>query len=38
MALLDVPVAKEVSQVAKDGEDAIAHVGEHGHQERSLLK
>lgn len=32
MALLDVPVAQEVSEVAKDGEDAIAHVGEHGHQ------
>lgn len=32
LALLDVPVAKEVSQIAKDGEDAVAHVGEHGHQ------
>lgn len=32
MALLNVPMAKEVSEVAKYGEDAIAHVGEHGHQ------
>lgn len=32
VALLNVPMAKEVSEVAKDGEDAIAHVGEHGHQ------
>lgn len=38
MALLDVPVAKEVSEVAKDGENAVAHVGEHGHQKRSFLK
>lgn len=37
MALLNVPVAKKVSEVAKDGEDAIPHVGQHGHQERSLL-
>lgn len=37
MALLNVPVAKKVSEVAKNGEDAIAHVGEHGHQEWSLL-
>ena len=32
VALLDAPVAKEVSEVAEDGEDAVAHVGEHGHQ------
>lgn len=38
VAFLDVPVAKEVSEVAEDGEDAITHVGEHSHQERSLLK
>lgn len=38
MALLNVPMAKEVSEVAKYGEDAIAHVGEHGHQQRCLLK
>lgn len=38
MALLNVPVAEKVSEVAKDGEDAVAHVGQHGHQERSLLK
>lgn len=37
MALLDIPVAKKVSEVAKDGEDAITHVGEHSHQQRSLL-
>lgn len=37
MALLNVPVAKKVSEVAKDGEDAIPHVGQHGHQEWSLL-
>lgn len=37
MALLNVPVAEKVSEVAKDGEDAIAHVGQHGHQEWSLL-
>lgn len=37
VALLNVPVAEEVSEVAEDGEDAIAHVGEHGHQERRLL-
>lgn len=38
VTLLNVPVAKEVPEVAEDGEDAITHVGEHGHQERSLLK
>lgn len=38
MTLLNVPVAKEVPEVAKDGEDAVTHVGEHGHQERSLLE
>lgn len=32
VTLLDVPVAQEVSEVAKDGEDAVAHVGEHSHQ------
>lgn len=37
VALFDVPVAEKVSEVAKDGEDAIAHVGEHSHQEWSLL-
>lgn len=38
MALLDVPVAEEVSEVAEDGEDAVAHVGEHSHQQRRLLE
>lgn len=37
VALFDVPMAEKVSEVAKNGEDAIAHVGEHGHQEWSLL-
>lgn len=37
MALLNVPVAEKVSEVAKDGEDAITHVGEHSHQQWSLL-
>lgn len=37
MALLNVPVAEKVSEVAKDGEDAIPHVGQHSHQEWSLL-
>lgn len=32
MAFFDVPVAEEVSEVAKDGEDAIAHVGEYSDQ------
>lgn len=38
MTLLNVPMAKEVPEVAEDGEDAVTHVGEHGHQEGSLLK
>lgn len=38
VALLHAPVAKEVSEVAEDGEDAVAHVGEHGHQKGRLLK
>ena len=38
VALLDVPVAHEVAQVPEDGEDAVAHVGEHGHQQRRLLE
>lgn len=38
VALLDVPVAQKVSEVAKYGEDAVAHVGEHRHQQRGLLK
>lgn len=37
MALLNAPVAEKVSEVAKEGEDAIPHVGQHGHQEWSLL-
>lgn len=38
VARLDAPVAEEVPEVAKDGEDAVAHVGEHSHQQRSLLE
>lgn len=38
MALLDVPVAKKVSEVPKDGKNTITHVGEHSHQKRSLFK
>lgn len=38
MAPFDAPVAKKVSEVAKDGEDAITHVGKHSHKQRSLLK
>lgn len=38
VTLLDVPLAQEVSEVAEDGEDAVAHVGEHSHQQRGLLK
>lgn len=37
VALFNVPVAEKVSEVAKDGEDSIAHVGEHGHKKWSLL-
>lgn len=37
MALLNVPVAEKVPEVAEDGEDAVAHVGQHGHQQRRLL-
>ena len=35
---LDPPAAQEVPQVAEHGEDAVAHVGEDRHQQRSLLK
>lgn len=38
MALLDVPLAEEVSEVAEDGEDAVTHVGEDGHQERGFFE
>lgn len=38
MALFDAPVAKEVPEVSENGEDAIAHVGEHGDQQGCLLK
>lgn len=38
VALLDLPVAEEVAQVAEHGEDAVAHVGEHGHQHGRLLE
>ncbi len=35
---LDLPVTEEVTEVAEDGEDAVAHVGEHRHQHRRLLE
>lgn len=38
MAFFDPPLAEEVSQVAEDGEDAVAHVREYGHQHRGLFK
>lgn len=38
VAFLDLPLAEEVSQVAEDGEDAVAHVREHGHQHRGLFE
>lgn len=38
VAFLDLPLAEEVSQVAEDGEDAVAHVREHGHQHGGLFK
>lgn len=31
-------MAQEVPQVAEDSQDAVAHVGEHGHQHGRLLK
>lgn len=37
VAPLDLPVAEEVAEVAEDGEDAVAHVGEHRHQQGRLL-
>lgn len=37
MAPLDLPVAQEVAEVAEDGEDAVAHVGEDRHQHGRLL-
>lgn len=37
MAPLDLPVAEEVAEVAEDGEDAVAHVGEHRHEHGRLL-
>lgn len=38
VAPLDLPVAQEVAEVAEDGQDAVAHVGEHGHQHGRLLE
>lgn len=38
VAPLDLPVAEEVTEVAEDGQDAVAHVGEHCHQHGRLLK
>lgn len=38
VALFDLPLAEEVPQVAEDGEDAVAHVREHGHEHRGLFK
>lgn len=37
MAPLDLPVAEEVAEVAEDGEDAVAHVGQHRHEHGRLL-
>lgn len=38
VAFLDAPVPEEVSEVPEDGEDAVAHIGENRHKQRSLLK
>lgn len=38
VAPLDLPVTEEVAEVAEDGEDAVAHVGEHRHQHGRLLE
>lgn len=38
VALLDPPVTEEVAEVAEDGQDAVAHVGEHRHQHGRLLE
>lgn len=38
VAPLQLPVAQEVPQVAEDGQDAVAHVGEHSHQHGCLLE
>lgn len=38
MALFNVPVSEEVSEVAKDGEDAVAHVREHSDPQGSLFE
>ena len=38
VAPFDFPVTEKVSEVAKDGEDAVAHVGEHCHQHGRLFK
>lgn len=38
VALFDLPVSEEVPEVAKDGEDAVTHVGEDGHQHGRLFK
>lgn len=37
VAPLDLPVAEEVAEVAEDGQDAVAHVGEDRHQHGRLL-
>lgn len=38
MAPFNFPVTEKVSKVAKDGEDAIAHVGEYRHQHGRLFE
>lgn len=38
MALFNLPVAEKVAEVAKDGEDGVADVGEDCHQHGRLLK
>lgn len=38
VAPLDLPVTEKVAEVAEDGQDAVAHVGEHRHQHGRLLE
>lgn len=38
VAPFNLPVTKEVTEVAKDGQDAVAHVCEHCHHHGGLFK
>lgn len=38
VAPLDPPVTEEVTEVAEDGEYAVAHVGEHRYQHGRLFE